>query len=184
MVPPPLAALLFLQGGFDGAGCGGEGCRGPREGWGRGTEGRTPCWLTLPGLCPAPGHPPGTAVPWQPPYKSFCRWYCWHSEAAAFPRQDEPILMRSAIPQSALQLARSTLSRGGGGSRANKNNFPASARAESGSAVSRDLQRALASARRVLLPGGLGISTCCCLPGGCVSVGLASQGDRPQHAAA
>lgn len=95
-----------------------------------------------------------------------------------------PSSVRPAIPQSALQLTESALSRGGGGSRANKNNFPVSARAESGSAVSRDLQRGLASARRVLLPGGLGISVRYQLPGGRGSVRLASHGDCPQHAAA
>lgn len=84
-----------------------------------------------------------------------------------------------AIPQSALQLLKSALSRGGGRSHANKNNFPASARAESGSAVRRDPQRGLASARRVLLPGGLKISMRYRLPGGCISSGWHLKGLSP-----
>lgn len=70
MMPPSLTALLFLQGGFDRAGPGGEGCWEPWVGWGRGTQGQAPCRLPVPWLCPAPS---GTAVPWQPLYKPFPR---------------------------------------------------------------------------------------------------------------
>lgn len=165
MMPPSLTALLFLQGGFDRAGPGGEGCWGPWVGWGIGTKDRNlagsqshGCALLLQAL-----QSPGSHLinPFPEMLLAFGGSCISMSLSSACP----------AIPQSALQLLKSALSRGVGRNLANKNNFPASARAESGSAVSRDPQRGLASARRVPLPGGLKISMRYRLPGGRVSPG-------------
>lgn len=130
----PLTALLFLQGGFDRAGSGGEGCWGPWVAWGR-REGdtRTPgCAGSQPHGCALLLQAPQS--PGSHPTNPFPEMLLAFGGGCISP---SPSSACPAIPQSALQLLKSALSRGGSRSCANKNNFPASARAESGSAGTR-----------------------------------------------